>query len=40
MEENIMSEEEFQFFKEQLKKEVKEYLDIDDQIKGFKQSNS
>ena len=30
-----MSEEEFQFFKDQLKKEVKEYLDIDDQIKAL-----
>ena len=35
MEENIMSEEEFQFFKDQLKKEVKEYLEIDDQIKAL-----
>ncbi len=35
MEENIMSEEEFQFFKDELKKEVKEYLEIDDQIKAL-----
>jgi hypothetical protein len=35
MEENIMTEEEYQFFKDQLKKEVKEYLDIDDQIKAL-----
>ena len=35
MEENIMSEEEFQFFKNELKREVKEYLEIDDQIKAL-----
>ena len=30
-----MSEEEFQFFKNQLKGEVKDYLEIDDQIKAL-----
>jgi hypothetical protein len=35
MEENNMSEDDFQFFKNELKKEVKEYLDIDDQIKAL-----
>ena len=30
-----MSEEEFQFFKNELKREVKEYLEIDDQIKAL-----
>ena len=30
-----MSEDDFQFFKDELKKEVKEYLDIDDQIKAL-----
>ena len=30
-----MSEEEFQFFKNQLKAEVKDYLEIDDQIKAL-----
>ena len=30
-----MSEEEFQFFKTKLKNEVKEYLEIDDQIKAL-----
>ena len=30
-----MSENEFQFFKDELKKEVREYLDIDDQIKAL-----
>ena len=30
-----MSEEEFQFFKDELKREVKEYLEIDDQIKAL-----
>jgi hypothetical protein len=35
MNENLMSEEEFQFFKNQLKGEVKDYLEIDDQIKAL-----
>ena len=35
MNENLMSEEEFQFFKNQLKAEVKDYLEIDDQIKAL-----
>jgi hypothetical protein len=35
MNENIMNEDEFQFFKKQLKGEVKEYLEIDDQIKAI-----
>tara|TARA_B100001057_G_scaffold492635_1_gene585411 strand:+ start:562 stop:972 length:411 start_codon:yes stop_codon:yes gene_type:complete len=35
MNENLMSEEEFQFFKNQLKSEVKDYLEIDDQIKAL-----
>ena len=35
MNENIMSEQEFQFFKDKLKNEVKEYLELDDQIKAF-----
>ena len=30
-----MSEEEFQFFKNKLKIEVREYLDLDDQIKAL-----
>ena len=30
-----MSEEEFQFFKDKLKKEVKDYLELDDQIKAI-----
>ena len=33
MNENIMSDQEFQFFKDKLKNEVKEYLELDDQIK-------
>lgn len=35
MNENIMSEEQFQFFKDKLKTDVKEYLEIDDQIKAL-----
>jgi hypothetical protein len=35
MEQINMSEEDFNFFKDQLKQEVKEYLDIDDQIKAL-----
>ena len=35
MNENIMSEQEFQFFKNKLKNEVKEYLELDDQIKAI-----
>ena len=35
MNENIMSEEEFQFFKDKLKTEVKDYLELDDQIKAI-----
>jgi hypothetical protein len=35
MNEILMSEEEFQFFKNQLKSEVKDYLEIDDQIKAL-----
>ena len=35
MNENIMSEEQFQFFKDKLKSDVKEYLEIDDQIKAL-----
>jgi hypothetical protein len=35
MTENIMSEEEFQFFKDKLKIEVKDYLELDDQIKAI-----
>ena len=30
-----MSEQEFQFFKNKLKNEVKEYLELDDQIKAI-----
>jgi hypothetical protein len=35
MNKNIMSDEEFQFFKDKLKSDVKEYLEIDDQIKAI-----
>jgi hypothetical protein len=35
MNENIMNEDEFQFFKTQLKGEVKDYLEMDDQIKAL-----
>ena len=35
MNENIMNEEEYQFFKGELKLQVKEYLGIDDQIKAI-----
>jgi hypothetical protein len=35
MNENIMSDQEFQFFKDKLKNEVKEYLELDDQIKAI-----
>ena len=30
-----MSDQEFQFFKDKLKNEVKEYLELDDQIKAI-----
>ena len=35
-----MSEQEFQFYKEQLKENVKEYLEIDDQIKALNKAMS
>ena len=38
MNENIMSDQEFQFFKDKLKNEVKEYLELDDQIKAIKKA--
>ena len=35
-----MSQQEFQFYKEQLKENVKEYLEIDDQIKALNKAMS